>query len=325
MLRAALVCACALGAISLLLVSAALASASPRATTSVTSEEVVAAFLGGGSPTGFKVRASNGYLIQVGGSNRRVTLTASGPAGTATYSVPGRISSKRILANFGRRGRIAVTFKPSRRMRLETAPNRCKGKPRVTRWGVFVGTIRFRGERGYTHVRAARAPGRTQVTPRWKCKRRPGGPSRPKLPKLPAGSGGPSEGAVVLEISNRRTGVEAGVVDFAPKRERGFTLVIAGAEERRKRMHVSRFAVEFAQKKILSVDDALTTATVAPSPPFLGTATFQRNPGGPLTGSGSLAVALPGMARVSLIGPGNRVRLYRLDEDGIANAGPEEG
>ncbi|HZJ10136.1 MAG TPA: hypothetical protein VFD39_10605 [Trueperaceae bacterium] len=291
----------------------------------MTSDEVVAAFLGGGgSTTGFKVRASNGYLVQVGGSARRVTLTASGPAGTATYSVPGKISGREISANFGKRGRVDVSFRPSRRMRLETAPNRCKGKPRVTRWGVFVGTIRFKGERGYTRVRTTRAAGRTQATPRWKCKRRRGSTGGRKPPKLPSQPDGQSEDAVVLEISNRRTGVEAGIIDLTPKQDGGFTLVIVGAEERRKRMQISRFAFELAQRHVLSVDDALTTATVAPSAVLLGTGTFQRNPGGPVTGSGSLAAALPGMARVPLIGPGNRVRLYRLDEDGIANAGPEE-
>lgn len=276
------------------------------------------------APVEFKARASKGYSIRVEGAGRRVTLSASGPAGTATYVVKGSVSRKGITANFGKRGRVDVRFRPSRRKKIETAPNRCKGKPHVTRWGVFVGTIRFAGERGYTRLRAGRASGRTNATPRWKCKRRRGGSQKPEgapgPPVSPDGEADSSEEAIVLEIANRRTGMEAGAALFEAGGQK-LAFSAATAEERRGRMRISRYNFDFSSTDAFSFDDSLSTATLGPSGPFSGVATFRRNADGSMTGTGSLSVVLPGMRRASLVGPGNRVRLYRLSEDGIARPG----
>lgn len=276
------------------------------------------------APVEFKVRASNGYSIRVEGAGRRVTLSASGPAGTATYVVKGRVSRKGITANFGKRGKVDVRFRASRRKKIETAPNRCKGRPHVTRWGVFVGTIRFAGERGYTRLRAGRAPGRTNATPRWKCKRRRGGSQKPESVAKPPGSpdieADSSEEAIVLEIVNRRAGIEAGAAFFEAGGQK-LAFLAATMEERRGRMQISRYSFDFSSTDAFSFDDSLSTATLGPSGPFSGAATFRRKADGSMAGAGSLSVVLPGLRRASLVGPGNRVRLYRLSEDGIARPG----
>jgi hypothetical protein len=287
-------------------------TAAPVSAAAPSVEEILA--IGSGSTAEFSVKAANGYSIQVEGSGDEVTLSANGSEGSAIYKVPGRVSTSGIAANFGKLGVIDVEFKPSRRMKVETPPNRCEGKPHVTRWGVFVGTVRFAGERGYTRVRVSRAPGRTHVSPRWKCKRPRGGSG--KAPSIP-GEG--SEDAFVLEISNRRTGLEAGAFAFHPPGEEGLTLFVAGIEERRKRMRVSRFAFEPGKDEDFSIDESLATATISPPKPFSGSATYQRNSDGSVSWTGSLSVMLPGMARVSLVGPDYRLRLYRLSEHGLAN------
>jgi len=271
------------------------------------------------SPAEFSAKAGHGYSIQVGGSGRQVTLLAGGRSGIALYVVPGRISSGGIVANFGKRGRVDVEFRPSRRKKVEAPPDRCKGAPRGTRWGVFVGTIRFAGERGYTRLGLHRARGRTHVTPNWRCKRPRGGESGDtgsgKQPSVPGES---SEDALVFEIADRSTGVEAGAFAFRPPDRRGLTAFIAGVEERRRRMQIARFAYATGAERSFSFDDSLTTATISPPAPFAGAATFQREPGGQGSLSGSLSVVLPGTARIPLVGPGYRTRLYRLSEDGIA-------
>jgi hypothetical protein len=274
---------------------------------------------GAQSPAQFSARASNGYSIQVEGSGRRVTLSAAGPAGTATYRVPGRVSTGGIAANFGKRGRVDVRFKPSRRKKVETPPNRCRGKARVTRWGVFVGTIRFAGERGYTRLRRSRAPGRTRTISRWRCKpRKNSGADKP--PGVFEQDDGGSD-LIVLEVSNRQNGLEVGAISAPVQGGEAVSLVAAGLDERRKRMRISRFALEFVEEEAFVVDDALTTATLAPPPPFAGVGTFQRGADASRIWSGSLSVMLPGTPRISLVGPSYRTRLFRLGNDGIAKPG----
>jgi hypothetical protein len=279
--------------------------------------------LGLGAPAEFRAPASNGYSILVEGAGGRVTLSTNGPAGTAIYVVPGRTSTSHIEADFGKRGRVDVEFIPSRRKKVERPPRGCEGKPHVTRWGVFTGTIRFVGERSYTRFQADEVPGRTHIEPNWRCKRPGSGGSGEKgsadLPVIPGES---SEDALVLELSNEGLGLEAGAYAFRAPGEKSLTVFLAAIEERQKRMRVSRYAFEPAEDWTFSFNDALTTATVAPPAPFSGTGSFQRSANGPANWSGSLAVTLPGTAAIPLVGPGYRARLYRLSEDGIATPGP---
>jgi hypothetical protein len=266
-----------------------------------------------GAPAEFRVRGSNGYTIRVEGSGNAVTLSASGPDGTAVYTVRGRASTGSIVANFGSRGKVDVEFKPSRRTKVEPPPKQCRGKPRVTRWGRFVGKVRFHGERGYTSFESGSVPGRTNVSPSWRCKRFPDDVGRE--PSLP---GETSEDSVVLELANGRTGLEAAAFAFRPAGEKGLTFFVAGINERSKRMQIARYALTIAREQAFSFDSALSSATIAPPRPFSGSATYQGGAGAAPTWIGDLAVSLPGTASLSLVGPDYRPRLYRLSEDGIA-------
>jgi hypothetical protein len=274
-----------------------------------------------GASVEFGTSGSRGYNISVKGSAGKVILSAFGPAGGVTYRVPGRVTRHRIAANFGRRGKIDVAFRPGGRMKIETPPHRCEGKPRATRWGAFVGTIRFRGERGFTRVRVRRATGSVRVDPRWRC-----GRHRKRLGPLPSTIqrsllADDGDDPVSLELVDRRHRLEGGAFAIGRGEELSLTAFFASMRERRGRMRIRRTAFEFGENRDFAYDESLTEATVSPPFPFAGRATFERKPGGAVSWTGSLSVVLPGTPRISLTGKRFHARLYRLGEDGIAKPG----
>jgi hypothetical protein len=67
-----------------------------------------------------------------------------------------------MKASFGKLGKVSLHFRPSGKVRRVKIPKTClKHRPPVVsaRLGTFVGTIKFRGERGYTTVSAHRVKG----------------------------------------------------------------------------------------------------------------------------------------------------------------------
>jgi hypothetical protein len=76
------------------------------------------------------------------------------------------VSPTSVEADFGEVGSVAMRFRPSGRMTHSRRHRGCVGPDRYTiRFGVFTGSIRFRGEGGYTSADVHRVKGR-QVTPR---------------------------------------------------------------------------------------------------------------------------------------------------------------
>lgn len=264
-------------------------------------------FDGSRPPAEFSLRGSNGYSIRVDGAGRRVNLSVAGGGGFAEYRVRGRASTERIRARFGNLGRVAVEFRPSGSVWRRVPPSRCKGKARVTRFGVFVGKIRFVGEQGYTRVRAVRARGRSRTSPRWKCKRRRGGG---KLRKTLDKTSAQSE-LTVLEAIARQRRLSFGALSFRSSGEEGVTLFLVASAERRGRMQVSRSAFAFAREQAFTFDEALTSATVSPPKPFEGTGFFRRSPNGRARWTGSLTVSLPGAEDIALTGSRYKARLIQ--------------
>lgn len=115
----------------------------------------------------FTLRGSNGYRIKVSGSpgegfNNEVELSAERGGESATYRAFGTVTASSMKASFGHLGKLSLHFHPSGEVRRVKISKRClkKRPPLVTaRLGTFVGTIRFRGEGGYTKVSAHRAVG----------------------------------------------------------------------------------------------------------------------------------------------------------------------
>lgn len=273
----------------------------------------------------FTTNGTRGYSIEVWGTSRgRVSLTASGPAGSATYVVPGRASSRRIVANFGRRGWVDVKFRSNGDPLVERPARRCSGRPRVTQWGRFVGVVRFHGERGFTRVRARRATGSTKVDPRWRCK---GGDPNSRMSRSSwqrsVEPGGAEDGAVLKLLDRqRRLEVEARLFFFnvtftpitnyagAPAEETPEVVFRAAVEERRGRMTIRRSVEELGEDSDFEYDALLREATLMPPFPFAGVGRFERREGGASWG-GSLSLALPGTARIPLNAPRFSAQLYR--------------
>ena len=288
--------------VPLVLVVAAAAMSLP----STSSAMAAIAFGGGGPQVQFSLRGSNGYGIGVEASGRTVTLTASAGPMAATYGVPGRTSARGIEARIGSRGRIEVEFHASGSLTRKVPPHRCTGKPRVTRLGTFVGTIRFAGEHRYTKVDAGRARGSVRISPRWKCKPRHSRGGRTCKP----GSEGPQE-SIVLDAADAHRRRAFGAFAERSPGEPGSTLFFASSTERRGRMRVSRFAFASGHERTFIYDVGLVSATVAPPPPFEGSATFQRNPDRSTSWKGSLRVSLPGAPHLALTRPAFDARLLR--------------
>lgn len=240
---------------------------------------------------------SNGYAIGVYATGNWVTVSASyGPKSgrlaeaTARYEARGIVGKDRIEASFGSFGRISLVFEQKHVRRLQSGLFHCEGGPEVTRTGTFVGTIRFRGEHGYTQVDARRASGQTSAAPRWTCDSPGSGTDTeadtPDQVGLAASCGQDGFGAIGYRS------VEQGPPVFPDERSR--PTFLASSFETRGRLRVTRLAIAVGGQADFLFDEALSFATVEPPPPFSGNATFVRGPSGGGSWHGSLSVSLPG-------------------------------
>lgn len=251
----------------------------------------------------FGLHASGGYGAAVYGEGRKVWLEVHGHHQLAFYAVRGRASTRGIWARLGNRGRISVRFIPTARVRRALPPDRCKGNPRFTQFGIFEGNISFVGEQRYVTIKAERVRGRIDSWARWRCTR-----------------ANAREHYSMMRTSARRTDLEAqsqdGRLTFRASWEPGYEpgaerlTLFAGSSERVGHMEVSRTARIFPSKPVFTFDEALTTASIGSAGPFKGRANFQRMADGSTEWDGSLTVDLPGARNVRLTGPQFDVRLF---------------
>jgi hypothetical protein len=251
----------------------------------------------------FTLRASNGYRIVVERLRQEVSLLAirNGKGfAFASYAVRGRASEHGIEANFGKLGRVSVRLR-TEKIRRRTPDKDCTGKVATTRSGVFVGTIRFKGEGGYTTVDARRARGQASSGVRVTCPFSPFSRNHPA--PASAGRRHPPE---LITVGPRR-----GFTARAPSDSTGLKRVLfeGGAVEQRGRISIFRFASVMGGQASYAFADDLSTATVRPPSPFEGEATFQREGQGRTSWSGILSASLPGRDRVRLAGPRFTARL----------------
>lgn len=212
------------------------------------------------------------------------------------YVTHGVVTPTRIEGSFGRFGSVAVRFHPSGRTSIQ-ALRHCRGKRGyVTRYGAFVGNVRFTGEDKYVAVRAHRARGRVRGPRHVRCR---GGRTVRPVSRLRASGSRGSGGRATLFAEHRTATAGTEVLAFQAGR---ITLLLALAEESLGRMAILRYALEIASGPVLDHDDALTSATLAPPRPFHGKGIYEAAPDGTRTWSGSLSVAFPGSPRLSLTG-----------------------
>jgi len=213
------------------------------------------------------------------------------------YVTHGTVTPSRIEASFGRFGSVSVRFRPSGRSSAK-ALRHCRGqRGYVTRYGTFAGNVRFTGEDKYVAVRAHRAKGQVRGPRHARCHRRRVVRSLSRH----RSSGSRSDRSRATISAERRTATAG--TDVLAFQAGDIALLLALAEESLGRMAVVHYALEIVSGSVLSHDDALTSATLAPPLPFHGKGIYEASPDGTRTWSGSLSVAFPGSPRLPLTGP----------------------
>ena len=239
----------------------------------------------------FELKANNGLTAQVLTSGNTVDLEIAGHHQVVVYRVKGKVSKRGVSARFGNLGRVSVRFKPT--------GTKAAGPVRE---GVFVGTIKFKGERDYVRVDATRAKGSVLDTTRTghgQIANSSKAGEEPKKATLTAKAGGRVfRAAGIVEPSGRGTSVFSG-----------------GVSEKQGAMLIGRGAFVTGPPTSFVFDHAAGTATVQPPAPFSGTAALVTRPDGTKGWEGTLSVPLLGADPISLVGPEFTVELLNEFDD----------
>jgi len=266
--------------------------------------------------------ASNGYSASiVTEGHRKVVLKVSKGDVFARYTALGKVSRKGIDADFGSFGDVSLRFRSKRRYHPQLIPgldlpkllrDRCKGRQGVAESGVFVGNVSFKGEHGFTLVRANRRKGKVVRRYRQVCKGR-----------VPALADKIREENVFIAAQAKRSGVTRSLIAAASSlsvggEEFAFSIVIGGEKERIGRVAVSKASILLEERNsIVSSPPGKSplTAKVKLSKPFEGTATYLEEGSSPPTWTGDLSIRLPGSGLVLLAGPEFEAELCRGDKE----------
>jgi hypothetical protein len=268
----------------------------------------VVAGLGAGSASArvatqarFTLHASHGYtaefsasgpgaVILYGKASRTkppgrdgLTVAVSKGHASAAYFHPAHFMPKRISGRIGGLGRVRVRFHHQRTRKVSLSG--CSGHI-VRRIGVFTGTIRFRGERGYTRVRARRANGTVEVPRHLRCHfGRGGGGHVVHETQLDADTD-PSESPHYTDF-------------FVDKnRHSDSSFFLADDTEFHGQLVIDRFTWANGPGSAFTFEPDLSGAHVEPPAPFSGSADFSA----PHQWTGSLSAPLPGAGEVPLTG-----------------------
>jgi hypothetical protein len=279
----------------------------------------------------FSLTGANGYEVTLHlEDRRRLRLDAvktdprHGTVSSVFYSLkaPQPPHSDDIKARIAGVARIDVRFVPTKTTKAppEEGPE-CGTGSLTTESGHYVGTISFRGERGYTRVRARSAPGSVERQAPHKCKQPKAVKHDPAVEKEEAETvdkleeeeqKGKAEetGEVQMTAIDRRREIvfastrkelQAGGKDTAQSTFEAFRF------RHRGRLEEDSIVVQFASKgspfKLPDATHPTDEAVLSPSAPFSGSATFRRPSPNSVTWTGNLKVDLPAFGTVALTGP----------------------
>jgi hypothetical protein len=250
---------------------------------------------------GFSLKGAGGYELQVGGTGGRVYATiekksrAFKTSGNSfsfgdlsnTYFVRGIATRSRLEADFGPFGKVDLEFTPSGKTRQPRRAQICGGQQPVEQPGHFSGTVSFTGDHGFATFHAKRVKGRIFELSEVSCGRR----VLSSRGAIIVSSGGKPE--ALLDASAPDGDVSfAAVANAAPERPDFF----ATEGRRYGRLLELRSAESIGDEApgAFELDEGLTAATVRPSAPFEGEASFRRETSGETTWSGTLAVPFLG-------------------------------
>jgi hypothetical protein len=243
-------------------------------------------------PLGFELPGSNAYSVEVygeaaqGESAASVIVRVLNLRGSVTYHFPGEVEEGFIRADLGVYGQISVVFHPQPGGASVSALGCSRNLS--SSGGYYEGTIAFHAK-GLTAAHASRARGDDGLALNLLCA------SEVEEEKGGAGiylqaTGGPAD----LNLAVTRTFV---------------TQIQAGISEDRGGIPIER-SVSIAASDQSFVHDGLRTATISPTAPFSGSATFLRNDGA-VTWRGNLRVDFPGRRNVPMTGNGVKASLRR--------------
>jgi hypothetical protein len=258
------------------------------------------------------LHAAGGYQVAVSGFGQTVGLSVARPrpsrhaGASTTYIARGKLGADTIEAGFGAFGQLSMRFQPSGKVVYGKRQQGCIGPDRTTtRFGQFVGSLRFRGEDGYVSVQTHRVKGKIRTPDSLQCTGAEAGP---------AGTTQGGEAAGQGKRTTLRAGFRLGLHDLsleASSARAGHARYVAVSEQSQGQIAIYRSAYVQASPLTFATDSALSFASVSPPPPFSGTGTLRRAANGTRSWAGSLAVSFLGAADVPLAGPQFRTALSR--------------
>jgi hypothetical protein len=254
----------------------------------------------------FELEGSNGYSIHVDANPEReliLRVTKEGKTSEERYSaeymaLDTLADTDRVKAKLPGLGTISVRFHPRGRVRHPPVPG-CRGPRPALQPGVVRGTIQFTGERGYTQVKAGEADAATQESMSRFCHYEAGfeTPSQEREWESKFQTESWSEGALFLARKYQPGVIDGGQVLYWAETAEAF-------ETASGRIPLIVYRSLAVPAPVSTFGDAHPEhLTVAPPPPFSGTAALVRTPESVFTWEGDLSVQFPGLDPISLTGP----------------------
>lgn len=271
-----------------------------------------------GLAAAFRLDGSNGYSIRVYayseplGEKERISVSAVRKGSSAFYSAPVRMTATTINADLGSLGKVDLSLNPSGREK--TIRLRCShGDSFTYEPGVYEGVLEFKGEEGYTMVRATQVPLRPLIEPSTFCGGgRGSGESR--------GPGFPGARLQGVSYADGR----ALSFQVNKNRPRGVVVFEASLRERRDGILIHREVQGATKSGAFRFRPDLATAVLSPPAPFSGSASLSRSPDSvnPIW-TGGLTLDFPGRSNLPLAGPAVHVSIVhaRFNCSGNGEAG----
>lgn len=245
----------------------------------------------------------------IANDEQRVTLSVEeGFFSEVEYATRGRVSSRRVEADFGKLGKVDIRVHLDPKGAEEFGPGaRCRGRDSIFVPGSYRGTIEYAGERGIPKVVFTQGP--VTFTRRFKrvCDKGRRAPKRSqkkkeRKPKVELGLLGASS-----KGDGRTTRFEVLSLGLARNPKKSFGIYEAAAYERGEGVRTHRGTFGFFgpdEFRMSKRGRQPLTLKVKPPEPFTGRATYRRGPGSPATWIGNLSVDLLGTDSIPLTGEG---------------------
>jgi len=268
----------------------------------------------GGTELSLFVGKKASSVISVSANDRqRVQFEVEKPSSTIEYSTKGRVSNRRIEADFGALGRVDVRLDLLRFGSEPSREGRCRGRGPLYGAGTYRGSVEFSHQRGVPEVSIRQGRVYFERLFRQVCKRRSPKFKPGPFPKLKR-----KIEEAVLTVRGKGEGrtVRLGATIFAFRRNPARTggTLRAEAHERHEGVRITRWMGDFFDHGSFIMSrrgKKPETIEVELPEPFAGRALYSSTPGSFPSWTGDLSVDLPGTDGISLTGPGFDAALCR--------------